>query len=81
MSSVVNHRVGIKASPIDIYKALTQTEKLAQWWTTDTKGSGAKIGDALEFWFGGDLCQKFNIIELEFGERVAWKSQKGQAMH
>jgi uncharacterized protein YndB with AHSA1/START domain len=77
MSYGINHQVGIKASPDEIYEALTKTEKLAQWWTTDTRGSGAKVGDTLEFWFYGH-CQKFSVKELKPGKRVAWKSPKGQ---
>jgi hypothetical protein len=56
---------------------LTETGKLAQWWTTDTRGSGAKAGDTLEFWFNG-FCQKFDVTELKPGAHVAWKSPKGQ---
>jgi activator of Hsp90 ATPase-like protein len=63
MSYGINRQVGIKASPEEIYKALTETEKLARWWTTDTKGSGA-VGDTLEFWFYSH-CQKFNVKELK----------------
>jgi uncharacterized protein YndB with AHSA1/START domain len=43
--------VGLKASPEEICKALTETGKLAQWWTTDTRGSGAKVGTLLNFGF------------------------------
>jgi uncharacterized protein YndB with AHSA1/START domain len=70
MSDGINHPVGIKASPEEIYKALTETEKLAPWWTTDTKGTGAKVGDSLEFCFYG-FCQKFNVKELKPEKRVA----------
>jgi uncharacterized protein YndB with AHSA1/START domain len=77
MSSGINHQVGIKATPEEIYKALTETGRLAQWWTTDTRGSGVKVGDTLEFWFYGS-CQKFNVKELKPCKRVAWKSPKGQ---
>jgi uncharacterized protein YndB with AHSA1/START domain len=77
MSYGINHQIGIKASPEDVYKALTETKRLAQWWTTDTRGSGAEVGDTLEFWFG-DFCQKFNVKALEPGKRVDWKSPKGQ---
>jgi hypothetical protein len=52
------HEVGIKASPEAVYQALTDTKKLAGWWTSDTRGSGSKVGDILEFWFG-DFCLKF----------------------
>jgi uncharacterized protein YndB with AHSA1/START domain len=79
MSHGINHQVGIKATPEDIYKALTETEKLAQWWTIDTRGSGTKVGDTLEFWFNkASFCQQFNVKELEPGKRVVWKSPKGQ---
>jgi uncharacterized protein YndB with AHSA1/START domain len=79
MSYGINHQVGIKATPQDIYNALTETDRLAQWWTTDTRGSGAKVGDTLEFWFNkSSFCQKFNVKVLEAGKRVVWKSPKGQ---
>jgi uncharacterized protein YndB with AHSA1/START domain len=79
MSYGINHQVGIKATPEDIYRALTETEKLAQWWTIDTRGSGAKVGDTLEFWFNkASFCQQFNVKALEPGRRVVWNSPKGQ---
>jgi uncharacterized protein YndB with AHSA1/START domain len=79
MSSGINHQVGIKASPQDIYHALTDTQKLAQWWTTDTRGSGTQVGDTLEFWFNNaSFCQKFDVKELKSGKRVVWKSPQGQ---
>jgi uncharacterized protein YndB with AHSA1/START domain len=78
MSSGINHQVGVKASPEEVYKALTETQKLAQWWTTDTRGSGAKIGDTLEFWFYGSFCQQFHVKDLKPAKRVAWKAPKGQ---
>ncbi len=62
---------------VAIGKGITETEKLAQWWTTDTRGSGAKLRDTLEFSFYGHR-QKFIIEELKPGKRVAWKSPKGQ---
>jgi uncharacterized protein YndB with AHSA1/START domain len=75
----INHQVGIKATPAEIYKALTETDKLAQWWTIDTRGSGTKVGDTLEFWFNkASFCQHFTVKELEPGKRVVWKSPKGQ---
>src|SRR5262252_625413 len=77
MSSGINHQVGIKASAEEIYRALTETTTLAKWWTTDTRGSGERVGDTIEFWFGS-FCQKFTVAALEPGRRVAWKSPQGQ---
>jgi len=77
MSCAISHQIGVKASPEEIYQALTDTKKLAQWWTSDTRGSGTKVGDTLEFWFG-EFCQKFRVKALKPVSRVAWKSPTGQ---
>ncbi len=73
------HEVGIKASPNFITEALTDTKKLAAWWTSDTRGSGSQVGDVLEFWFG-DFCQKFEIIDLQPGKLVKWKATQKESM-
>ena len=77
MSYETNFQIGVKASANDVYAALTEPKKLAQWWASDTRGSGTKVGDTLEFWFG-EFCQKFEVKELRPGRQVAWKSPKGQ---
>ena len=73
------HHVGIKASAKEVYQALTETKKLAGWWTTDTRGDGTKVGATLEFWFG-EHCQKFEVVELKADKLVRWKAPKGGAM-
>lgn len=75
--SGINHQVGIKASADDVFKTLTERGKLAQWWTTDTRGSGEQVGDTLEFWFN-NFHQEFTVTELAPGKRVAWKSPAAQ---
>ncbi|HVU04044.1 MAG TPA: SRPBCC domain-containing protein [Polyangiaceae bacterium] len=77
MTSGINHQVGMKAAPEEIYRALTDVTTLAKWWTTDTRGNGASVGDTLEFWFG-TFCQQFIVTALEPGRRVAWRSPEGQ---
>lgn len=71
------HEVGIKASPEAVYQALTDTRKLAGWWTSDTRGSGSTVGDVLEFWFEEDFCQKFEVTELQPAKLVRWKATEG----
>ena len=75
----IRHEVGIKASPEAVYQALTDTKKLAGWWTCDTRGSGSKVGDVLEFWFG-DFCQKFEVVELQPGKLVRWKANRKESL-
>jgi uncharacterized protein YndB with AHSA1/START domain len=77
MSYEINHQVGVKATPEEIYRTLTEPLKLAQWWTPDTRGGGTKVGDTLEFWFG-EFCEKFDVTALVPGRHVAWRAPKGQ---
>ena len=73
------HEVGIKASAEAVYQALTDARKLAGWWTSDTRGSGSRVGDVLEFWFG-DFCQKFDVVELQPGKLVRWKANQKEGV-
>ncbi|WP_174186146.1 SRPBCC family protein [Nocardia barduliensis] len=66
------HRVGIESPASDVYAALTTTEGLAGWWTTDTRGKGAEVGDVLEFRFGAGGFD-MRVRELEPGKHVLWE--------
>ena len=72
----IRHEVGIKASPETVYQALTDTNKLAGWWMSDTRGKGSKVGDVLEFW-AGDSSKTFEVAELQPDKLVRWKCKKG----
>ncbi|PKN11589.1 MAG: SRPBCC domain-containing protein [Deltaproteobacteria bacterium HGW-Deltaproteobacteria-4] len=72
----IRHEVGIKAAPSAVYQALTEREKLAGWWTADTRGRGTAVGDVLEFWFG-EYCKKFAVIELQRERLVRWQARDG----
>jgi uncharacterized protein YndB with AHSA1/START domain len=64
------HRVGIKSSLEETYKALATREGLAGWWTRDTQGQ-AEVGGVLRFRFGaGGFDMK--VLELQPGKRVLW---------
>ena len=49
------HEIMIRASQGELYQALTDVKKLAQWWTIDARGE-PKVEKNLEFWFWG-FCQ------------------------
>ena len=62
------HRVGVQAPADQVYAALTAPERLAAWWTGDTRSSG----DVLEFRFtSGGFDMK--ILERTPDERVHWE--------
>jgi uncharacterized protein YndB with AHSA1/START domain len=69
------HRVGIKAPVAEVYTALTTTEGLAGWWTTDTQGDG-ELGGVLRFRFAaGGFDMK--VRQLDPGKRVLWEVVDG----
>ena len=74
------HRVGIKSSPDEVYKALTTRERLAAWWTNNTQGE-SKVGGVLKFRFsaGGSEIGGFDmkVLELQPAKRVLWQVVDG----
>jgi uncharacterized protein YndB with AHSA1/START domain len=70
------HRVGIKSSAIDVYRALNTRQGLAGWWTTDTRGS-CEVGGVIEFHFGTRGRIDMKVLELDPGKRVVWQVVNG----
>ncbi len=70
------HRIGIKSSVDEAYKALATREGLASWWTTDTRGS-CDPGGVIEFHFGTRGRFDMKVLELEPAERVLWQVVDG----
>jgi uncharacterized protein YndB with AHSA1/START domain len=65
------HKVGIKSSASDVYRALTTLQGLAGWWTTDTRGS-SDPGEVIEFHFGRGRAD-MRVLELDPEKHVAWQ--------
>jgi len=74
------HRVGIKSSLDEVYKALTTREGLAGWWTEDTKGE-SEVGGVIQFRFseGGKDIGGFDmkVLDLRPDRRVLWEVVEG----
>jgi len=74
------HRVGIKASSDEVYKALTTRDGLAGWWTTNTQGD-SKLGGVIKFRFSVDGREiggfDTKVLELRPAERVSWQVIEG----
>ncbi|MEU4222337.1 SRPBCC domain-containing protein [Actinoplanes sp. NPDC026623] len=73
------HKVGIKAPEAEVYAALTTTDGLTRWWTTDTRGEGDAPGGVVQFRFsvadGGGFDMK--VLELDPAGRVLWEVVDG----
>jgi len=72
------HEILINASPASLYEAITDTKKLAHWWTIDVRGESA-IGKHLEFWFSGFRGSVMEVTTLKPGELVQWHVIDGGA--
>ena len=74
------HRVGIKSSSDDVYKALATREGLAAWWTNDTQGEG-NVGGVIQFRFSLDGSElggfDMKVLELHPAKRVLWQVVDG----
>lgn len=70
------HRIEIKASPAETYRALTARDGLAGWWTTGTQGT-FHVGGVIEFRFGALGGFDMKVIELDPARRVAWQVVDG----
>jgi uncharacterized protein YndB with AHSA1/START domain len=70
------HRVGIKASPNDVYDAISTLDGLSGWWTADTQGE-CRVGGVIRFrfWERGGFDMK--VLELDPGKRVLWHVVEG----
>ena len=66
------HQLTITASPLDVFWALTEQERLAMWWTRDTRAK-PEVGSIAEFGFNERaVVFRMQITALETDKRVAW---------
>ena len=70
------HKIDIKSSPTDTYRALTTLEGLSGWWTKTTQGN-PNTGGTIEFRFGPNGGFDMKVLELEAGKRVLWQVVDG----
>ena len=71
------HRVGIKSSLDQVYKALTTLEGLSAWWTNSTQGESNKVGGVLQFRFAARGGFDMKVLELDPARRVLWQVVDG----
>ena len=70
------HRVEMKSSAAEAYRALATIEGLSGWWTKQTSGS-SKVGDVIELRFGSRGGFDMKVLELTPGKRVLWQVVDG----
>jgi uncharacterized protein YndB with AHSA1/START domain len=66
------HKVAMKSSTAEVYRALTTAEGIANWWTTDARGSGDEPGGVLRFGFAD-----VKVLDLAPDKQVRWEVTAG----
>jgi uncharacterized protein YndB with AHSA1/START domain len=66
----IRHRVGMTASPDQVYRALTTVEGLAGWWTAETSGDP---DGTLQFRFGEVGGCDAKVLDRQPGACVEWE--------
>lgn len=70
------HGFGVQAAPAKVFAALSTTEGLATWWTSDTRGQ-SKPGGVIEFRFGERGRIHTKVLELTPDGTVRWEVVDG----
>lgn len=70
------HRIGTRAAPDAVYRALTTIDGLAAWWTTDTKEDAEGL---LVFRFGDLGGFDMKVLDTQRDKRVLWEVADGPA--
>jgi len=68
----IKHFVVIKTTTDKVYKAITEQEGLAGWWTKDTIAK-PEVGFIDEFKFGDRYHNKMKVTILEKDKHVQWE--------
>ena len=70
MAAPLVHQLNVKATPETIYKAISTTQGLGAFWTSESKAE-PKVGSIASFGFGGPT-QRMRVDELVPGKRIKW---------
>lgn len=61
----------IKATPDEVFTAITQHDELTQWWANHVIAE-PKVGTVAEFRFDNGEVMKMEITKLDAGKNVNW---------
>jgi uncharacterized protein YndB with AHSA1/START domain len=71
----IHHQFTIKASIREVFKALSTSQGLNNWWTLESAGLAA-MGGQYRFYFGPQYDWKAQVIHFEEGKGLTWKMTK-----
>jgi uncharacterized protein YndB with AHSA1/START domain len=73
----IRHRVGIDASPANVYEAVATTEGISNWWARELDGDPSQ-GGKLNFYFGQlQPGLVMEVLDAVPQEKVSWRCVQG----
>jgi uncharacterized protein YndB with AHSA1/START domain len=73
----IHHVVDVDAPVESVWKALTEADGLAGWWSTKVATEGSAVGAHIRFTFAGDFNPVMQIIEITDGHNLGWRCVDG----
>lgn len=72
----IDHEIKIKATPEQVFAALSTNEGVSSWQTPHTEGTGA-VGSQWRFKFTGRAEFDWEVLESVSPSRIVWRCTKG----
>ncbi len=69
----IHHVVDIDAPAAAVWRALTEADGLAGWWSTRLRTTPAAIGAKIHFEFADDFNPVMEITSLDEGKELQWR--------
>ena len=75
----IHHVLDIDASGERVWRALTEADGLAGWWSTKLATTAPAVGARIDFTFAGDFNPVMEIVELREPAHLVWRCVEGHA--
>jgi uncharacterized protein YndB with AHSA1/START domain len=72
----IRHFLEIRATPEAVYRAVTEQDGLASWWTVETIAEPV-VSSVAEFRFGSRYHNRMRVVNLQPVQRVEWECLDG----
>ena len=69
----IHHVLDVETEPATVWSALTERDRLAQWWSTEVQTPAAAVGARVDFTFAGDFNPEMEITALDAPNALAWR--------
>jgi uncharacterized protein YndB with AHSA1/START domain len=73
----IHHVLDIDAPIHLVWSALTEPDRLADWWSTKLEMTGSGVGDKTRWTFAGDFNPVMETTEVDSPRRLEWRCASG----